>query len=118
MSKKLYDLILILVFVCAPQLHAAQAHAARVSDPFRPPGTFSVRAATPASTGFTGWNLQEILLSGKRRIAIINNIAVVVGDNINGARLNEIYPTYVELQKGDEVIRRFISGLNIKKLSK
>lgn len=54
-------------------------------DPTKPPAGISDVAA--AEKDAVGFDLQSIIISNSRRMAIINNRLVKVGDNIGGAKV-------------------------------
>lgn len=67
----------------------------RMVDPMRPPsGKTSILVNKPASK----WVLTAILVSPERRLAMINNRLVAVGDRIGGAKVREIRGSLVELE--------------------
>jgi MSHA biogenesis protein MshK len=74
-------------------------------DPLKPPG--EVRS-TPATTfNADAWRLVSTLVADGRRVAIINDRAVRVGDRVGGARVIAIEPGRVSL---DYRGRRFTVG--------
>ncbi|HHJ13381.1 MAG TPA: hypothetical protein ENJ79_03265 [Gammaproteobacteria bacterium] len=75
-------------------LLALSGKALAIGDPTRPtdPARYFGQA------GQARWVLQSILLSGQRRIAIINGERVRVGDRLRGARVMRIEPRSVVLE--------------------
>lgn len=72
--------------------------AASMGDPLRPPEYVAVDAASGMKhASEPSWRVNEILFSGTRRVAIVNGVAVVVGDRVSGARVLNIEPTQVIL---------------------
>ncbi|HET7649335.1 MAG TPA: hypothetical protein VFL15_01370 [Gammaproteobacteria bacterium] len=70
------------------------AHAGdNLPDPMRPDTLSAVsgRGAVP------GWDLNSILISAGRRLAVINGRTVAPGDTVNGARVLEISAGEVKL---------------------
>src|SRR3970282_471684 len=61
-----------------------------MEDPFRPPGYKEKNSLQNISSKSKTWDVNQILTSGNRRIAIINNRAVKVGENVGGAKVIEI----------------------------
>jgi MSHA biogenesis protein MshK len=78
----------------------AGAQAQALTDPTRPP------SALPASPGAqeetTGPQLQSILLSSGRKVAVINGVMVPLGGMVGEARVVRITETQVVLKKGAE----------------
>ena len=85
--------------VHAQALSGAQGSA--LSDPTRPPsstaGLGGVQDEAPA-----GRQLQSVLLSGGRKLAIIDGATVPLGGMVGVARLVKISETEVTLRNGDE----------------
>ena len=78
---------------------AAPARAQDLTDPTRPPnapGTF------PQDSAPAGTQLQSVLISPGRRLAIINGKSVALGGTVGEAKVGKISETEVVLQKGDE----------------
>jgi len=72
---------------------AAQAVAADLRDPMRPPsapGVATSRAGAPSSL-----QLQAVIGTGQSRVAIVNGKVVHVGDKVDGATIEEISATTV-----------------------
>jgi hypothetical protein len=89
---------------------------AGMEDPLRPPeyapgemGAGSKTSAEPA------WLLNEILFSGGRRVAIINDVAVSVGDHVNGARVVDIKPEQVVLEYKNSQMNFKLHAVSVKK---
>ena len=59
--------------------------AASIEDPLRPPN-YSKSSVLPMNKDKT-WSVNEILVSEGRRIAIVNNKMVNIGDVVNGAKV-------------------------------
>ena len=82
-------------------ISGAQAQA--LTDPTKPPSALSAPSATPAAPEeFTGTQLQSILLSSGRKVAVINGIMVPLGGMVGEARVVRITETQVVLKKGGE----------------
>lgn len=77
----------------------APASAQDLADPTRPPNAPSAAAgeSTPVGT-----QLQSVLISQGRRLAIINGKSVALGDAVGESRVVKITETEVVLQKGTE----------------
>ena len=72
---------------------AAQASAADLRDPMRPPsapGVAMSRTGAPSSL-----QLQAVIGTGQSRVAIVNGKVVHVGDKIDGATIDEISATAI-----------------------
>jgi len=88
-------------------LLAAPASAQTLVDPMRPPmGRYADTEAVAASSG--GPVLEQVVLSDRRRFAVINGRRVALGDKFGDATLVQIAPDQVTL-KGDttQVLRMF-----------
>jgi hypothetical protein len=90
-----------------------------MGDPLRPPGY----ATTYGNNGKIApsnptWWVNEILFSGGRRIAIVNNIAVAIGDHVNGAKVVDIKPERVVLKYKNGLINARLHTMLVKKLKK
>ncbi|MGD8742726.1 MAG: general secretion pathway protein GspB [Granulosicoccaceae bacterium] len=92
---------------------AAQAF----EDPTRPP-TAVLRATAHADAQASGWVLSSILVSPRRRIAIINGQSVQQGDLIGAARVLEIDSTGVTLVTDSERVRLGLLPADMKKVRK
>ena len=101
----------------------ANAYAVKSEDPLRPP-EFKIKKVTPVITGKkavskpAGWLVREILFSGKRRVAIVNNVAVSKGDRINGAKVIDIKPRHVVLNYKDKTIKAPLRSVSVKTRAK
>jgi MSHA biogenesis protein MshK len=75
---------------------------AGLADPTRPAQrTTTAFSAAPARSLV----LQSILISPRRRIAMVNGQPFAVGDRLDDALVAEILPYAVVLKKGDQIIR-------------
>ena len=101
----------LLTSLAASQTLAAEAYvqsAARgLVDPTRPP--YSGHAAGPDESPVTGPELQSVLISATRNVAVINGQTVPLGAKFRDATLTRITETGVELRNGSrvEVLRLF-----------
>jgi MSHA biogenesis protein MshK len=78
---------------------AAGGHAQALVDPTRPPNVVaSDAAAVPAEN-----QLQSVLISQGRRVAVINGETVSLGGRIGDATVVRISATEVTLKRGDEL---------------
>lgn len=77
----------------------APADAQDLADPTRPPNA-SAPGGPPESTA--GTQLQSVLISPGRRLAIINGKSVALGDAVGESKVVKITETEVVLQKGTE----------------
>ena len=76
---------------------------AQLQDPTRPPD-YQVVAKQQKTTQPDNWILSSILISPKRRVAIINGSAVQVGDMVGEVKVISIKPTEVLIQQGNKHI--------------
>ena len=71
-------------------------------DPTRPP-IVSPTEAAESSAANAGSRLQSVLISGSRRLAVIDGVTVPLGGKVDGATLVAIAETEVKLRRGEEV---------------
>lgn len=73
-------------------------NSAAVPDPTRPPTPEEIRAWHDQEAGQAlAWRLESVLISDRRRVAVINGRAVRVGDRVDGALVTAISPGSVTL---------------------
>lgn len=97
---------------------AAQTYAAGMGDPLRPPEfTPGQAGGNESARSEPVWQVNEILFSGGRRIAVVNDTAVAVGDRINGARVVDIKPALVVLEYKNALINARLHVVSVKKHS-
>ena len=84
--------------IAAMPLAVAQAQV--LVDPTRPP--MSVAKPGTAEEAPPATQLQSILISSRRRVAVINGNTVALGDMIGEARVVKISETEVVLRTGEE----------------
>lgn len=96
MRKALYRSMMATATVVA--MAGAQAQA--LTDPTRPPSALSGSPA--AQEEAVGTQLQSILLSSGRKVAVINGTMVPLGGMVGEARVVKITETEVVLKKGEE----------------
>src|SRR5258706_8478563 len=95
-------------------LALSSAGAQGLSDPTRPPGSGSLESAGEAPQA-AALQLQSILLSPQRKIAVINGQTVKIGERVGDATLLAISETGVVLKRGDEQQRlQLLPGLERK----
>jgi MSHA biogenesis protein MshK len=87
------------MLAAAATLAMASAGAQALTDPTRPPNA-SAPAGAAQETG--GPQLQSVLISPRRRLAIINGTMVSLGDMLGEAKVVKISETEVVLRKGEE----------------
>jgi MSHA biogenesis protein MshK len=81
----------------------AGAQAQALTDPTRPPSASSALSASQAAPEETaGTQLQSILMSSGRKVAVINGTMVPLGGMIGEARVVRITETQVVLKRGEE----------------
>ncbi len=83
-------------------LPMAGAQAQALSDPTRPPSALSTSGSTVVQEEIAGTQLQSILLSRGRKVAVINGSMVSIGGMVGEARVVRITETQVVLKKGEE----------------
>lgn len=96
---------LLWTIAAAAALGTAGAKAQVLSDPTRPPATYGAPSATSPSAADEpppGTQLQSVLLSRGRKLAVINGTTVPLGGMVGEAKLVKITETEVTLKKGDE----------------
>lgn len=91
------------------------AYAVEMEDPFRPPEYKPVKPAKAHVVKKHGWHVNEILFSSERRVAIVNNIAVGIGDHVNNARVVDIKPAHVVLKYKDRIIKTRLKTTPVKR---
>ena len=85
-----------------PTPAAVAANGELLTDPTRPPRISSSAAGDSSAEAKRGeYNLSAVLFSKGRRIAVVNDTRVRIGDQIGDARVLEIEPTAVRLQLAD-----------------
>lgn len=89
----------------------AGARAQALIDPTRPPSA-PIGGSAAVQEEITGTQLQGILFSSGRKVAVINGIMVPLGGMVGEAKLVGISETQVVLKKGDEteVLKLFPSA--------
>ena len=78
------------------------AQGSALSDPTRPPGVAPAGSGGVADEAPAGRRLQSVLLSGGRKLAVIDGVTVPLGGMVGDARLVKISETEVTLKTGDE----------------
>ena len=86
-------------------------------DPMRPPNVSDamLKAGKGKAAGKQYYALYSTLVSQGRRVAIINRRSVAVGDVVSGAKVKEIMPRLVRLEKNG---KEFTIGLINKRWKK
>jgi MSHA biogenesis protein MshK len=90
-------LVLLAALGACPAAHAQGA----LIDPTRPPTVMPADAVGDAAQP-TG-RLQSILISGTRKLAVIDGVTVPLGGKIDGATLVAIDETGVKLKRGEAI---------------
>lgn len=102
--EKALNVIFIAVLLALSPLAAAE----NMSDPMRPPMS---GAAVERNSGEPRWQVTGILISTERRLAMINNRLIGVGESVDGARVRNILGNSVELDiDGRTVVLRPVTG--------
>ena len=84
----------------AATLAVASVQAQALTDPTRPPQANAASSGEPQDT--PGTQLQSVLISSGRKIAVINGATVPLGGMVGEARVVKITESEVTLKKGDE----------------
>ncbi len=109
-----HKFLLIAIMSCLVSM--SPAFASGMGDPLRPPSYergYGVNGASAPSK--PTWWVNEILFSGGRRVAIVNNIAVAIGDHVNGAKVIDIKPEHVVLKYKNGLINAGLHTMRVKK---
>ena len=106
--------VCLIMFTCF-EAYAANAYVVKMGDPLRPPEYKVVKPSNTKVIKKPAWRVNEILFSGERRVAIVNNVAVGIGDNINGARVIDIKPGHVVLKYKARIIKSRLQTVSVKK---
>jgi MSHA biogenesis protein MshK len=80
----------------------AQAQGSGLSDPTRPPGAGAGWQQGASNEPPAGRQLQSVLLSGGRRLAIIDGTMVALGGMLGDSKVVKISETEVVLKNGEE----------------
>lgn len=86
-----------------------------MEDPFRPPGYKENKTSQNVSSKRKVWYVNQILTSGERRIAIVNNRAVKIGDEVSGAKVIDIMPSLVVLEYNNKKFESPLMLVHMKK---
>ena len=80
-----------------------RAQAQTLTDPTKPPSALSAGSgAQPVQEETAGTQLQSILISSRRKVAVINGTMVPLGGMVGEARVVSITETRVVLKNGEE----------------
>jgi MSHA biogenesis protein MshK len=90
----------VLMLALAGAAGASQAQA--LADPTRPPAALARHAGTEGA-GAAGPRLQSVLISGSRKLAVIDGVTVPLGGRFHGATVVAIAETEVKLRYGEGV---------------
>jgi MSHA biogenesis protein MshK len=82
-------------------------------DPTRPPalGDPALAGAEAAATGGERFVLSSVLVAGERRVAVVNDRVVSIGDVVDGARVTAIKPYAVTLALDAERLTVTLPGV-------
>ena len=83
-------------------LFSTCAHAQELTDPTRPPASIAAQSGPPDEKSKTDPELQSVLISPTRRVAIIDGQAVALGEKYGEARVVKIAEDEVVLRNGQE----------------
>ena len=106
---------LVLALLCG--LGMVPSARAELGDPTRPPDVSTVAVATPES-GSAPFRVSSILMAPGRKVAIVNESRVEVGDAVGGATVIEINAQAVLLKLAGQEIELRISGQPVKLAAK
>ena len=121
----MFKILLPLSLICSTAfLCEASAAVAQKEDPLRPP-EYRIKAVTKTVAGVAvavkaepSWLVREIIYSGERRVAIVNDIAVSSGDTVHGARVMAIKPEHVLLRYKDKTFKSRLRSVTVKTKAK
>lgn len=88
---------------------------AQTPDPTRPPNASELAAwrGHPGAQA-PAWRLESVLISERRRVAVINGRRVAEGDLIDGARVHAIEPTHALIEVEGQTRRLNMKRYGIK----
>ena len=92
-----------IAFAAALTATAATAPAQSLSDPTRPPGAGAMRQQGAQDEAPAGRQLQSVLLSAGRKLAIIDGTTVPLGGMLGEARVVKISDSEVTLKAGEDI---------------
>ncbi len=87
------------------------ASAAPLGDPMRPYYLGTSRTVTEAKTA---WQVQSILISPERRIAVVNGKSLAVGDSIGNATVTAIEPYVVTIEHQGKQTQLLLTPKSVK----
>lgn len=93
-------------------LAPAGALSAELRDPTRPALGVSSTGVSPLSRP-PRFKLTSVLIAPARRVAVINGSSVSLGDRVAGARVVEIGPRYVRLERGGLPVELFLNPRSV-----
>ncbi len=106
---------LVLALLCG--LGVVPSARAELGDPTRPPDISTVTVESLES-GNAPFRVSSILMAPGRKIAIVNDSRVEIGDEVDGATVSEINAQAVLLELGGEEIELRIAGQPVKVAAK
>lgn len=89
---------------------------AQLDDPTRPPGYQLVLPGGKKAATQTRYLLSSVQISKMRRSAVINDRRVEIGDSVSGAKVMDIYPASVKLEKQGKVFTVRLLSQVVKKV--
>ena len=91
----------------------------KLADPTRPDFLNDQSRTTVKKQPSTRFNLQQILITPKRKSAVINGKSLQVGQKVNGASLIAIYKDKVQLSFQGKLINLYLTyAKNIKEINR
>lgn len=100
---------IVLFFSC---LLAAQVSFADLRDPTRPENASEYSNANLVQS----WELQAIIISPERKLAIFNGHTLMIGQQVGGFKVVEIHANTVHLEGPDGKMTLFLFNQNIKRI--
>lgn len=98
-------------------LWQGQVAAAGLKDPMRPPARRDAPAVASVAQGAKAWRLTMTRISGRDRVAVVNDKLVAVGERVDGARVLAITPSSVDLEQAGRRFRVKLSVPAVKRIS-
>lgn len=100
-----------IISALATGLLLAGGAVAATPDPTRPPTAEEIRAWRGQGDGQpTAWRLESVLISDRRRVAVINGHAVSAGGTVDDARVTAIEPGSVKLKIDGKTVELTLEG--------
>lgn len=111
MSERIHVIMAVLLASILPNA-GAMAEETQRRDPLQPPG--KVQSVSRPAFNADAWKLTSTLVAEGRRVAIINEQAVRVGDRVGGARVLAIESGRARLSYGEREFTITRSGVRVR----